>query len=170
MAYTTLATQSAGQTASAAGWANVVKANFDAMGPHLLVRKTSTEGPITSTTLQNDDVLVTPSIGANEVWLLYWRLLIFSASGTFKFALVYPSGTMTGAINTVTGDRIFAGPSGTSNNITDSNNASDGMTHILNTLFVNGATPGTVQLQWASLAGSNTSMNANSTLWGVKLA
>lgn len=90
MAYTTLATQSAGQTASAAGWANVVKANFEAT-MHLLARKSADQIVNNSTTLVNDTHLVFP-VAASEVWMFNtWLMFDGSATPDIKFHWTVPS-------------------------------------------------------------------------------
>lgn len=167
MAYTPLTTQVAGGIASAAGWANLVDANFDSMGPHLLVLKAADE-TISNTTIQSDDHLITPSIAANEVWWLEWRLRIISVAGAYRAQFVIPSGSIAGSSNGTTGDRLVSTTSGGAN--IDSNNAADGFAHIIRAQFANGGTPGVVTLQWCSSGASSTTVKANSTLWGVKLA
>jgi hypothetical protein len=177
MAYTTLPTQSAGQTASAAGWANVVKANFDSMGPHLLAHKTVDESLTSNTTLQDDDALVQTGVGANAVWRLHWALMWDAGTaGDIKIGFTFPSGRIDfGAVGVdETGTPTFRrwntstspaaalglyGPAGVIN-------------YDIFGVFANGATPGDLHLQWAQVATSGTAtiMKAHSTLWGVQLA
>jgi len=171
MAYTTLPTQSAGQTASAAGWANVVKANFDAMGPHLIARKTSDETDSTGT-LQNDDILFTPSIPANEVWELEWNLICVSASsGNFQMAATFPSGTFSGTVYTLSTNSMMSGTSSPTSTMSgDINTSAAGQIIKVSGKLVNAGTPGAVTLQWCRQTSGSFTVKAQSTLWGVKLA
>ena len=170
MAYTTLPTQSAGQTASAAGWANVVKANFDAMAEHLIAR-TPADVSRTSTTLANDATLFTPSIPANEVWQFRFVLNFNTSTNDPKIAITFPSGDFSGMMTGVTVNWTLSG-SGTTTitQIPDLNNIDPGYLCLITGVFKNAATPGAVTLQWASGGGVAVILNAHSTLWGVKLA
>lgn len=171
MAYTPLTTQVAGGTASAAGWANVVKANFEAMGPHLLVRKTSDETDSVGT-LQNDDQLFTPSIAANEVWLLEWWLwCISTSSGTASFAATFPSGTFAGTASGVTENNMMSGAASPTATATVAvNNAAAGQIITIRAMLTNAGSAGAVTLQWARATSGSFTVKANSTLWAVKLA
>lgn len=171
MAYTTLPTQSAGQTASAAGWANVVKANFDAMGPHLIAR-TLSDVARTSTTLTDDSTLLTPSIAANEVWQLQLIVLFQTSTNDPLIRFTFPStGEFTGTYSTVTINGWIGGSTTQTNGPSaDVNNNAPGYPLVINAIFKNAGTPGPVTFQWASSAGVSVTRKANSTLWGVKLA
>ena len=178
MAYTTLPTQSAGQTASAAGWANLVKANEESM-MHLIVRKPSDEPVTSSTVLQNDDHLLLP-VAANEIW--HFRFVIVydgATAGDIKIAFTFPTGgdlrlssVLIGTADTFT----FGLWSSTTSPSPAYSSSAQGtgiyMTLPLEGVFVNGANAGNLQLQWAQNAssGTATTVKANSTLWGMKLA
>jgi len=170
MAWTAPRTWVAGELVTAALVNVHVRDNELAIGPHLIARKTADEST-SSTTLQNDDHLLTPTIPLNEVWLLEWALTAVSAAGAFKLAVTFPSGTFSGAITGVSGDLFVSGNGTVTNTQTaSSNTATDGMAHRLRGVFTCGGTGGVATLQWASSAGTNVTMKANSTLWGVKLA
>ena len=170
MAWTAPKTWSAGETLTAANFNAQIRDNELALGPHLLARKTADEST-SSTTLQNDDHLFTPTIPLNEVWLLEWVLTSVNAAGAFKVAITFPSGTFSGAITGIGGDLFVSGNGTVTNTQTaSSNSATDGMQHRLRGVFTCGGTGGVATLQWASSAGTNVTMKINSTLWGVKLA
>lgn len=173
MAYSTLPTQSAGQTASSAGWANIVKADLESM-MHLIVRKTSDESVTSSTTLQDDDALQM-SVAANEVWQLRFGLrMSISPVGNAKVSCTFPAG---GEIELVA---CWYDPSG--NNARRVINSNTPVTSLLsfaaiayiefNGIYVNAGNAGTLVLQWAqdTSNGTATIMKAHSTLWGMKLA
>ena len=175
MAYTVLPTQSAGQTASAAGWANLVKANFEAMGPHLIARKTSNEN-VTTTTLQSDDHLLF-AVAANEVWQIELHLLVTLGAGGMKLSWSFPaSGTMRGSLYGT--DAAGTDHEHQNVNLTVSDGStvtttvnSSGRHYLFKGVYANAGTSGTVTLRNALNTASGTStIETNSTLWGAKLA
>jgi len=170
MGFTAPTTRATDFLVTAAVWNAEHVDNFNTAVMHLINRKTADEST-SSTTLQNDDHLLTPTIPLNEVWLLEWALTAVSTAGAFKVAITFPSGTFSGAITGVGGDLFVSGNGTVTNTQTaSSNSATDGMAHRLRGVFTCGGTGGVVTLQWASSAGTNVTMKANSTLWGMKLA
>ena len=170
MAWTDPRTWVTDELVTAAQFNTHIRDNLNTIDSHLIVRKTADEST-TSSTLQNDDVLLTPSIGANEVWSLEWKLWIVTTA-SFKVAVTFPSGTFSGAMDG-DGDSIRAvgGTSSPTNSLSVvANVAAYGMPYSLKALFTNGATPGAVTLQWAITSAGTVTVKANSTLWGVKLA
>jgi hypothetical protein len=150
-----------------------VRDNFLAMGPHLIVRKTSDETDSTGV-LQNDDNLLL-AVSANEIWQFRCNLLVVSASTTdFKFALTFPSGSISamgwsggGAVVAISDVSATASPSATgtlSTTSTVSNHV------ILEGVVSIGGSGGNLQLQWSGQAAAACTVKANSTLWAVKLA
>ena len=150
---------------------NQLRDNFRLVGPHLIARKTSDESE-SSGTLQNDDVLFTPSIPANEIWLLTWKLICVSvSSGAFQMAATFPSGTFSGTVCALQNNLMMSGtssPTATANG--DINVSAAGQIIEVKAVLVNGGTPGAVTLQWCRLTSGSFTVKANSTLWGVKLA
>jgi hypothetical protein len=181
MAYTTLPTQSAGQTASAAGWANVVKANFDAMGPHLINRKTADQSVTSSTTLVDATTMTLP-VGASEVWQFEFDV-IYSAgnTGDIKFAFTFPAAGRIDATVVWVDDggstvlpRNWSGTTTPTSSVNLSGFGGAGTRPFLpiQGIFTNSVTAGNLQLQFAQVVSDATSavVYANSTVWGVKLA
>lgn len=171
MAFTPLTTQIAGTAASAPGWANVVKANFESMGPHLIVRKTADQADA-STTPHNDDQLLAP-VAANEVWLFQfyiWQLNTTSSDSEYGFT--FPSGTVAGLMDTIGGSRQLSGTSSpfSATFINGFSTNAPGAVYPLQVVYACGGTGGNLQLQWATNGTGTLTVKANSTLWGVKLA
>jgi hypothetical protein len=174
---TTIHTWATGETLTAANMNAQVRDALNASGPHLLARKASDETVSASTALQDDDAL-TFAVAANEIWDCSLRLLISASStGNLKFSFGFPtSGTLY-----MVWEGFDAG--GTFNihhvklTATDGSslNAQASTTEFflspVQFLFVNAGNAGNVTFRWAqnSSAGSST-VKANSTLWGVKLA
>jgi len=171
MAWTTPRDWTGGEFVTEAMMDTHVKDNLLALGPHLIARKTSDESDSVGT-LQNDDVLFTPSIPANEVWLLEWNLICVSASsGSFQMAATFPSGTFSGTVYTVSQNLMMSGTSSpTSTASGDVNTSAAGQIIKVVGTLVNGGTPGAVTLQWARVTSGSFTVKAQSTLWGVKLA
>lgn len=181
MAWTAPRTWTDGELVTKAIMDPHVRDNFLAMGPHLIVRKTSDQSVTSSTVLVNDSALLM-AIAANEIWLTRW-CLSFSAvqgSGDLKVAFTFPAGgevgmTAPGAdqtsaftqgrfegTTTPTTARAMAGPiSSTARSF-----------QVIEGVYINAGTAGNLQLQWAQNASNATAtiMRANSTLWAVKLA
>jgi len=182
MAWTqTIATAVTGEIAPASMW-NAVRDNFALVGPHLIVRKPSDEGPISSTTYQADNDLIAP-VGANEVWvfMLYTRWVTTGASNikmqwTFPASAVMAAGQFIGrntagtvvdqANQTATSPLVFPA----SAEFAPTTATSGFVIGPMWMMFVNGANAGNFALEWAPNAAINLTLKANSTLWGVKLA
>lgn len=150
---------------------------------NLTVRKTADEIVNNSIALQNDDHLLF-AIGANERWLvdLYLLLTTPTINPDFKLGWAYPAGCL-----------IYWGPEGTggwanfwmpnavgilptalliqtgTHNISGANVIAG--CHLI-ALVVNGATPGTINFQWAQAAAvaENTTVLTNSCLIARRLA
>ncbi len=150
-----------------------IRDNFNAMGPHLIVRKTSDESDSTGV-VQNDDSLLM-ALAINETWQFRLNLLVVSAASTdFKCRFTFPSGNLSaigwGAVTgTISGDHLSSttSPGPTANFAT-----ADTVTNyiILEGVMSNAGSAGNLQLQWSGQAAATCTMKANSTLWGVKLA
>jgi hypothetical protein len=176
MAWTTPKTWSVGEVLTAANMNIHLRDNQLAEGPHLIARKASDESVISSTALQDDNELFTPSIAANEVWLLTLLLSAQTDAGGMKSSFSIPtSSTMQFSLyDATTGNGVQLA------RIT----ATDGstLTYLLGltaprlfrmeTLFINAGTAGAVTFRWAQTSsnGAAAIVKANSTLWGVKLA
>ena len=152
----------------------------DAANDHFVIVKDVTE-PISNTTFQNDDDFSFP-IAANEIWVAEYMLYIDGAvntTGDFKANLVVPSGasgrwsmisqasnatTAFGAILNVSapiGTLLTAGTVGANTIIPVLSRAT----------IRNGATPGTVDFQWAQVttdAGVPTRLFLDSSLTGQR--
>jgi len=181
MAWTdTIATAVTGAIAPAAMW-NAVRDNFALVGPHLIVRKPSDEGPFSSTTFQADDHLIAP-VGANEVWLFQWYMWwTTSGSSNVKLRWTFPAAAVSATMQYI--GRNLSGviadfQAGVSTSPLDPGNAMFAPTTNaygfllgpITILFTNGANAGNFALEWAPNAAINLTCKANSTLWGVKLA
>ncbi len=176
MPWTIPKTWSAGETLTAANFNTYIRDNQLAMAPHLLVRKTSDEA-ISVTTLQADDNLLF-NVPANEIWYFWWSLLVTGSATTADLAVrfTFPA----------SGDIAFSGGGvsiggaysqklylGTTSPTTsqDYDIGTTGRTHLLiEGVYTNAGTGGNVALEWAPSGAGTTTMKANSTLWGVKLA
>lgn len=152
-----------------------VRDNLNAIGPHIHLRKTADESVTSSVVLQNDDHLFF-SIAANEIWIVQFALFYQAAqAGDLQVAWTVPAGctgihggqapatTTTDGTNTTMWTRpqtsfataLLLGGDGAAN-----------CTLLGAATFVNGATAGTVQLQWAQNTSSATAttVRANSYL------
>ena len=150
-----------------------VSDNLLAVGPHLIVRKTSDESDATGV-LQNDDNLLL-AVSANEIWQFRLNLLVVAASTTdFQCRLTFPSGSISGLVFSSTAGAPLiedisatASPSDTASVSTTSTVSN----HVLiEGVLSNGGTPGNLQLQWSGQTAVSATVKANSTLWAVKLA
>jgi hypothetical protein len=179
MAWSTPRTWSAGETLTAANFNTYIRDQQNAMGPHLIVRKTADESVTSNTTLQDDDVLAL-TVLANEVWQITLYLIYQAATaGDLKFAWTFPSGTLTGAY--VWLDDSGGYPTNNHWNTATSPTPSFAMHGFgteaegpipINMLYAVGGTGGTLRFQWAqqTSSGTATTVKANSTLWAAKLA
>lgn len=127
-----------------------VEANFQ------FVPKTADETVNNSTVLQNDDDLLF-AVGANEVWLISFHILYFSAGGgtDIKFRLAAPVGATinrglaygydVGWSPVVQGTNL-----GAADLVAGTANQNDPLEFWV--IVANGATAGNIQLQWAQNA------------------
>jgi hypothetical protein len=175
MAWTTPKTWSAGETLTAANFNAHVRDNLNAVGPHLIVRKTSDETVTSSTVMQADNVLILPVL-ASEVWMVDWRLLVDSGPGGMDVRWTFPSGgtlSFAWVPNAALGYQfVDTGTSPTADQAFGTESAGEFRSIIVHGIYVNGGSGGNVTLEWAQTTsdGTGTVMKANSTLWAVKLA
>lgn len=168
-----------GVVAPAAMW-NEVRDNFALVGAHLIAKKPSDEGPISSTTFQADADLIAP-VGANDVWLFqYFTRWVAAATGHPKMRWTMP----TSGIGNL--DYVGRNSAGTVTHFqvqTDTSPLDPGAAMFAPTsntfgfligpitiMYIGGGTAGNVGFEWAPNAAVNLTGKANSTLWGVKLA
>jgi len=172
MAWTAPRTWTDGELVTAAIMNPHIRDNQLAEGPHLIARKTSDQTNNT-TTYAADTVLFTPSIGANEVWWLEWRLVVVVASPDPKFRHTFPSGGSIASVigPAITGGRMIGGTTSPTGGGSPSwNNDASGLPGMIMAMFTNGATPGSVGLDWAANSAGTVTVKQNSTLWGVRIA
>lgn len=134
-----------------------------AIGRTIAKRKTADESVTSSTTLQDDDHL-TFAIAANEEWCVSYEATIGQniSVSLFKIALTVPSGATFRGTGAVLGDggQVAAGTgtgSGTAFLTSVSFGSSFGYLK-MKAWILNGATPGSVTLQWAQGASSGTAL------------
>jgi len=168
-------TRSQGELITPAIWNADFVANMNLMGPHLIARKAADQNTV-STTLANDDTLFTPSIAANEVWQFYLYLYVVTGAGGLKTSFSFPAsgellmtliGFDAGGSTSVQQARLTASDGASQTYLTNST----GRLWVQEVLFINAGTAGAVNCRIALNSASGTStMKAQSTLWGVKLA
>jgi hypothetical protein len=173
-----LVTRATDDLIDAAIWNADLVANLNAL-LHPIVRKPSDESLASNVTPQNDDHLK-QTVAANEVWHQVWNLQFTSPNAATGLAVrwTFPAGgELRGSWGFVSTSALFQNfsitPVGTSPSTTQAMGIQTGDVNNLTIVlvYVNGATPGDVQLQWcqSTSSGSNTTMKANSTLWGARL-
>jgi hypothetical protein len=164
---------------TAADWNADLVANMNSL-MHPIARKTADESVTSSTTLQDDNDL-TAAVGANEVWLLEFRMRFEgSTAGDLQIGWSFPSGGRlicdTIAIdNTLVVTAFHADVTSSptaSLVILGTRGAGVSCYHMATVFYINAGTAGNVTLRWAqsSTDGTATKMLTNSTLWGAKLA
>lgn len=176
MAWTNPRTWSAGETLTAANFNTHIRDNLNALSHHLLVRKSSDEA-VATTTLQADDSLLF-NVPANEIWHMRWSLLVTGSASTADLVVrfTFPSGgeiAFSGAGIDIGGTFDYKKWLGTTSPTSseDYDIFTTGQNHILiEGVYDQGGTGGNVTLEWAPSSTGTTTMKANSTLWGVKLA
>jgi hypothetical protein len=173
MAWTAPRTWTDGELVTAAIMNPHIRDNQLAMGPHLIVRKSSDESDSTGV-LQNDDSLLL-ALATNEIWQFRLNLLIVSAATTdFKCRFTFPSGSISAlgiseAGGTWNGKDISATASPSQTwNVSTSDTVSNHV--VIDGVMSNGGSAGNLQLQWSGQAAAACVVKANSTLWAVKLA
>ncbi len=142
------------------------------VGKTIAKYKTADETVISSTALQDDDVL-SFAIGANEAWALRIELHInANASGGFKFAFTLPSGasgraswTLGGGMGSSADADITAGGGGTGAGTLTA-------FYIICGNVINSTNAGTVQLRWAQNAsfGTGTTVAKNTLLVATRIS
>lgn len=177
MAWTAPRTWTDGELVTAAIMNPHVRDNLLAVGPHLIVRKTSDQSVTSSTVLVNDTALLF-AVAANEVWR--WEQVILwnaATSGDLKWTYTWPAGA-TAIVQTVY-PFDAAGSVPSIQNVITSGTALGLETQDVNlniTIFdghiTNAGTAGNVQFQWAQKIsnGTATKVLTHSSLWAVKLA
>jgi hypothetical protein len=175
MAFTVPKTWSVGETLTAANFNTHIRDNQLSFGPHLIARKASDQNVTASTTLVNDDTLFTPSIAANEIWRLTLVHSVITGAGGMKSTWSIPTSSELQMLMTGEGvsallqqARQTASDTPTLNYLA---NIASARLYVMEVLFINAGTAGAVTFRWAQTSASGTStIKANSTLWGVKLA
>ncbi len=118
------------------------------------------------------------AIAANEVWTFDITLNLTGITGGTKFAVNGPSAAtlmaqvfgMTSGVTAFRSDVISALATLSATALVTSNGTT-GMLVRITGVIVNSSTPGTVQLQWASVTGGNTStIKANSSFTATRIA
>ena len=178
MAWTAPRTWTDGELVTAAIMNPHVRDNLLAVGPHLIGRKTSDQS-VTSSTAMVDATSLGGAVAANEVWQFEWAVkYIAGTTGDIKFGLTFPTS------GDVCFDAVWPGTNGTLQMNTWSTGTSptsainllgDGSTlHFvrISGIYIGAGNAGTVQLQFAQVVsdGTASTVKAQSTLWGVKLA
>jgi hypothetical protein len=176
MGFTVPKTWSSGETLTAANFNTYIRDNQLSFGPHLIALKASDQNVTASTTLVSDDTLFTPSIGANEVWRLTLLQGIITGAGGMKSSWQIPtSSTIQLVVSGNAPGPSFGIHSGQTASDTPTYayeaNVSSTRLYVTELLFTNAGTAGAVTLRWAQTSASGTStVKANSTLWGVRVA
>ena len=171
-----VATRATDFLVTAAVWNADLVANMNAlMRP--IARKTSDESLPSSTVLQDDDTLQL-TVAANEIWAVRYVLkMTIPLTPQAKMAFTFPAagdisvcGTEFAASGTL-GKTSFQGTT-TPTATQDFLGSTAIRLIVLEGVFVNAGTAGTLILQWAQNVSNATAtvMKAQSTLWGVKLA
>lgn len=183
MAWTTPRTWTDGELVTAAIMDVHVRDNFNAMGPHLIARKTSDQS-VTSSTALVDDTALQLTVAANEVWLMHFHLR-YQANGTadMKISFAFPAGGVIDAAasgSMANATTIFADQTWPNLTASDANplpfsgggSVSDTRTLLIDGTYIGAGTAGTVKLRWAQNTSDVTATKvlAQSTLWGCKLA
>jgi Collagen triple helix repeat (20 copies) len=142
---------------------------------NVLIRKPANEQLQLSTTLQDDDNF-SITLGANETWIFEGWLIVFSSttSPDFKLAFTVPTGA------TLRWSGIGDGNAGTDHEVITASGASDSYqvtsaagvrdTILVHGIVTTGATPGTLQMQWAQNTNDAAPivLEAESYLWACK--
>lgn len=179
MAWTTPRTWTDGELVTAAIMNPHVRDNFNALGEHLIARKTSDQASNTQTMAAVTSM--TMPVSASEVWKFHIDLRFNGDTASdLAYRFTFPTG---GDIRTCALTLIADGTTvqwadvqGTSSPTGSSSIACDGAgTHLsipVDGVYVNGANSGNVVLEFAKQAagGTGVTVEANTTWWAVKLA
>jgi len=151
--------------------------------------KTANETVNNSAALQNDDHLLL-AVGANEIWIAEFTLLLWAASSTadWKFGFSYPAGCSLYFANSGGGANVASGPCWSAPGATGTiialavegeNIQNAGQSNVAGAtggrvvvLIINGATAGNVNFQWAQNTATveNNTILANSCMVAHKIA
>jgi hypothetical protein len=181
MAWTTPRTWVAGETVSAALMNVHVRDNLNLLASYFNlttgypaylqeVRQTGDVTKNNSTVLGNLTGLVF-NTAANETWIFIAPLHLISASGAgAKFGITYPAGA-TGRLAVVPVHASAASSAAVASTIVMTTIGTVDQGAVIYGLVINGATPGTVQLQFAQAAAqvSNSIVYTNSALIAVRI-
>jgi hypothetical protein len=176
MAWTAPRTWVAGELVTDTIMNTHVRDNELAIGPHLIVRKSSDQSVTSSTVQVSDSALVLP-VGVSEVWRFEFGLIVDTGPGGMDVGFTFPSGGY------FSGNAFATGTTGTQlGRATGTSPVADAALGIQTAgdrypvdfigVYVNGGTGGNLQLTFAQTSSNGTPciMKANSTLWAVKLA
>lgn len=142
---------------------------------NVLIRKPANEQVQNSTTLQNDDNF-SFALGANETWVFEGWVIVFSSttSPDFKLAFTVPAGATLrwsgiGAGNAGTDHEVITG-SGLFDSYQVTSTAGVRDTILVHGIVSTGATPGTLQMQWAQNTNDAAPIvvEADSYVWAFK--
>jgi hypothetical protein len=142
---------------------------------NVVIRKPADEQVQNSATLQNDDDF-SFALGANETWIFEGWIIVFSSttSPDFKLAFTVPSGA------TIRWSGLGDGNAGTDHEVITTSGGSDSYqitstagvrdTILVHGVVQTGATPGTLQMQWAQNTNDAAPIvvEAHSYLWAQK--
>ena len=180
MAWTAPRTWTDGELVTKAIMDPHVRDNFLATGPHLIARKTSDQAVTSSTVLVDCTSMVLPLL-ANEVW--YYKFFIIYGAGTvgdMKLGWTFPAAgdlQMSGPAASDAGGTLAYYVFSTTTSPTTArsfigNGTASYVTLPFEGVFVNGANAGNLTFQFAQNTSdaTSTTVKAQSTVWGVKLA
>ena len=182
MAFTAPTTRATDFLVTAAVWNAEHVDNFNTAMMHLIGRKTSDQS-VTSSTVLVDATSLGVTVAANEVWIIEYRLRMVAGTagaGGYKLAWTFPtSGEVevehvgVDSSGVIRLDRAYATTSPATGTSMDVPIASASVNALfVHGFYVGGGNAGTVQLQFSQYnsSGTATTMKAQSTVWGVKLA
>lgn len=161
-------------------WGQTINTALNQINDDILaIRKTADEA-INSTTLQNDDHLVTPSLPANSVWLLEWWLRMDGpAANDFKYSWTGPAGAamVWSSLGLQVGDVANVAPISQDGPtlatvIQHGTIAASTFSHVRGRGYLTLAgTAGPLQMQWAQVvAAASTTLRIGSHIMGQRVA
>ncbi len=180
MAWTAPKTWSSGETLTAANFNTHIRDNELALGPHLVVRKSSDETISSNATPQDDDFLLM-AVAANEIWLVSFNVLYSSSiTADFQWRFTFPTGGRIDATGVAFNPSLAVmymnvsdtTSPGTAQSLGGGGVGTPRLFIKVEGIYTNASTAGNLTFQWAQNTSdaSNTVVHANSTLWAVKLA
>jgi hypothetical protein len=161
-----------------AAWVLISTSNqlFSGLTDIKRIAKAAPETVNNSAVMQNDNELLF-AMGANQVWFVIYQLLFDSSVGAdLQNQISLPVGAVFRAfqIRTAADGSVGVGSyiEGIPSGLTGNGVGTARVSHVCIGIVVNGANAGNFQIQWAqNLAEvSNTTVNANSYIIGIKLA